>query len=105
LLPPDQNPRSNYGAGLLHFTQFCDSLSVPESHRMLASAILLSAFAASGLAKVSRSCVDSWMAGLRFWHTFNGATWNGEGNEMLAKVKGGISHMTSASSKRPKRPP
>jgi hypothetical protein len=45
------------------------------------------------------------MAGLRFWHVFNGATWHGEDCEMLAKVKAGVSRMTPTSSKRKKRPP
>jgi hypothetical protein len=105
LLSLDENTRSNYGSGLLRFNQFCDDLQIPESNRMPASAVLLSAFAASGAAKVSRSCVDSWLAGLRFWHIFNGAPWNGEGSEMLAKVKTGVQRLTPSSSKRIKRKP
>jgi hypothetical protein len=43
----DQDTRSNYSAGLLHFTQFCDSMDVPETLRMPASEALLSQFIAA----------------------------------------------------------
>jgi hypothetical protein len=105
LLSLDENTRSNYGSGLLRFNQFCDEMRVSESDRMPASAMLLSAFAASGAAKVSRSCVDSWLAGLRFWHVFNGAPWFGDDSEMLAKVKAGVQKLTPPTSKRAKRKP
>jgi hypothetical protein len=39
--------RSNYGAGLLRFTQFCDQLDIPEKERCPASEVFLSAFIAS----------------------------------------------------------
>lgn len=52
-----------------------------------------------------KSCVDSWMAGLRFRHVFNGAVRHGDGSEMLAKVKNGVSRMAPVSAKLPKRPP
>jgi hypothetical protein len=105
LLSLDENTRSNYGAGLLRFTQFCDSMHVPETRRMPASEGLLAAFAATGAAKVSRSCVDSWLAGLHFWHTFNGAIWHGQDSDLLSKVKAGISKMVPALSRRAKRSP
>jgi hypothetical protein len=45
------------------------------------------------------------MAGLHFWHIFNGAEWFGNNSELLAKVKGGVSKMVPPSSIREKRPP
>jgi hypothetical protein len=102
LLSLDENTRSDYGAGLLHFTQFCNTIAI--SKHMPTSSILLSVFAASGMSKVSQSCVDSWMAGIPFWHVFNGAMWNGDSCEMLSKVKVGVSRMAPASAKRPKHP-
>ena len=36
---------------------------------MPASDNLLSAFVAEWEGKVSRSCIDNWLAGLSFWHT------------------------------------
>jgi hypothetical protein len=43
----DQDTRSNYGTGLVQFTQFCDSINVPESQRMPASEALLAQFIAA----------------------------------------------------------
>jgi len=42
-----------YSAGLLCFTQYCDTFDVSESDRMPASDVLLGAFASSGAAKVA----------------------------------------------------
>ncbi|KIM91743.1 hypothetical protein PILCRDRAFT_49598, partial [Piloderma croceum F 1598] len=65
--------RSNYGAGLLRFNQFCDQLNISEHDRCPASEALISAFIASFVGKRSSDCVNSWLAGLKFWHTFQGA--------------------------------
>lgn len=105
LLSLDEATRSSYGAGLLRFTQFCDSMGVSESDRMPASGLLLAAFAATGCAVISRSCVDPWIAGLHFWHVFHGAVWHGDSSELLAKVKVGVLKMVPPSSIRDKRPP
>ena len=43
------------------------------------------------------------MAGLHFWHTVNGATWNGK--DMLSQTRQGIKKLVPISSKRAKRPP
>jgi len=105
LLSLDENTRSVYGAGLLRFHQFCDTMTVPEHKRMPASEILLAAFAATAAAKVSRSCLDSWLAGIHFWHIFNGAPWHGANSELLTKIKTGVSKTVPDSSRRVKRPP
>ncbi len=70
--------RSNYGAGLLRYHQFCDRFHIPESHRMPASELVLAAFASAWVGRVGSSTVDNWMAGLRFWHTINSAPWHGD---------------------------
>jgi hypothetical protein len=62
---------SNYGAGLLRFNQFCDQLNISEHDRCPASEALLSAFIASFAGKHSSD--NGWLAGLKFWHTFQGA--------------------------------
>jgi hypothetical protein len=80
-------------------------MRVPEVDRMPASGLLLAAFAATGCATVFQSCVDSWIAGLHFWHVLNGAEWNGNTSELLAKVKTGVSKMVPPSSIRDKHPP
>ncbi|KIK76570.1 hypothetical protein PAXRUDRAFT_18099 [Paxillus rubicundulus Ve08.2h10] len=74
----DQDTHSNYGAGLLCFTQFCDSTQILEEDRMPASEPLLSAFAASYASTVSDKTLNNWLAGLHYWHIINNATWNVE---------------------------
>ncbi|KAH9848675.1 hypothetical protein C2E23DRAFT_738921 [Lenzites betulinus] len=73
----EPDTRKNYGAGLLRFNQYCDCVNIPESARMPASEFLLAAFIATWAGKVARTTIDTWLAGLAFWHTINGATWNG----------------------------
>ena len=69
---------SNYAAGLLHFTQFCDELRIPEALRMPASEDILTLFvAAKGAHKVSATTIKHWLLGLELWHTVNGAPWLG----------------------------
>ena len=95
--------RSNYGAGLLHFTQFCDSLHIPEGDRCPASETLLSAFIASYAGTRSTDCVNGWLAGLKFWHTFQGAPWLG--GPMLCSVKKGVTKLVPDESWRDKSDP
>ncbi len=58
----------NYGAGLLRFTQFCDSFHVPEVNRMPADDALLSIFVAEmGAGKVRKTTIDSWIDGVKLW--------------------------------------
>jgi integrase len=99
----DHSTRGVYGAGLLRFTQFCDSNDVPEDERMPASEILLSAFVAHHAGSVSSSAMNSWLAALRAWHTINGAPWHA--GDMLLQSKKGLKKLVPGSSRRPKRPP
>jgi len=92
-----------YGAGLLRFTQFCDQLRVPESARVPASEVLLSAFVAGWAGKIALTTVKTWLAGLHFWHSLQGAMWHG-GN-MLRITKAGIGKLVPTSSRRGKRLP
>jgi hypothetical protein len=59
--------RSNYGAGLLRFTQFCDNLCIPKGDRCPASETLISAFIASYAGNHSTDCVNGWLAGLAYF--------------------------------------
>lgn len=86
----DESTCSNYGTGLLHFTQYCDSHSIPEHSQMLASEILLSSFAASTAVSVSKSALNNW-ASLQYWHVVNGAAWHG--SNMLHHVCCGFSKL------------
>ena len=98
----DENTRSNYGAGLLRFTQYCDTHSIPEHSCMPASEFLLSAFSASAAGSASESTLNNWLAGLQYWHVINGALWHG--SDMLHHVHHGFAKLIPPSSKQAKRP-
>ncbi|KAJ7066826.1 hypothetical protein B0H15DRAFT_794267 [Mycena belliarum] len=104
LLGLDESTRSNYGAGLLRFTQFCDTLSIREEARMPASAHLLAIFASDAAGYNSDSTVNNWLAGLKVWHDINGARWNGDSPQMK-RVKAGIKKLVPTTARRAKRPP
>jgi hypothetical protein len=99
----DQSTRDGYASGLLRFTQYCDNINIPEVDRMPASEPLLASFIAFHAGKVASSTIDNWLAGLHFWHTINGAQWNG--GDILSRAKKGAQKLVPISSKRAKRPP
>ena len=70
--------RSTYAAGLLRFTQFCDSYGIDEEHRMPASGPLLASFAAHCRGAYEGKTIGSWLSGLRYWHIANRAHWHGD---------------------------
>ncbi|KAG2158663.1 uncharacterized protein EDB93DRAFT_1076560, partial [Suillus bovinus] len=72
----DADMHSNYGAGLLCFTQFCDSIDISEAKHMPASEALISQFTAAYTGTFSDKTLNNWLAGLQFWHIINGATWH-----------------------------
>jgi hypothetical protein len=96
--------RENWGAGLLRFHQYCDSVHIPETERVPASERLLCLFVANcGAGKVSESCISGWLAGIHRYHVIHGAPWHG--SEALSLVKRGAANLTPAESKRPRRQP
>jgi hypothetical protein len=103
LLSLEEKTRSNYGAGLLQFTQFCDFNSISEQQHCPASEILISAFIASYTGLRSSDCINSWLSGIKWWHTFQGAVWHGA--DMLSSVKKGVAKVIPESSQRSKREP
>ena len=68
---------TSYGAGLLRFTQYCDKLNIPESHRMPADRVILTAFIGAHIGSVGGKTVANWMSGLKMWHEYLGASWHG----------------------------
>src|SRR5882724_2459465 len=76
---------SNYSAGILRFTQFCDTFHIPEDLRMPAPEWLLSIFittcgasSVGGVAgSVGGSAIKTWLLRLQFWHLINGAPLSG----------------------------
>ncbi|KAF8993471.1 hypothetical protein BDZ89DRAFT_1150524 [Hymenopellis radicata] len=67
-----------YGAGLIRFTQFCDSHRIPESMRMPASVPLLAAFVVNACGTIGHGAIKNWLNGLAFWHKLNLAPWHGK---------------------------
>jgi hypothetical protein len=72
----DTDTCSNYGAGLLCFTQFCDSIKVSEADCMPTLESLISQFTAAFVGTSSEKMLNNWLAGLQFWHIINGAPWH-----------------------------
>lgn len=101
----DVDTQSNYGAGLLRFTQFCDRISISEDKRMPASSDLLSAFVADASGTVSDSTVNNWLSGLHYWHIVNGADWHGSSSELLRHMHRGLSRLVPPTSKCARRLP
>ncbi|KAI0814762.1 DNA breaking-rejoining enzyme [Irpex lacteus] len=97
----EPNTKKNYGAGLLRFTQFCDCNNIPECQRMPASDDLVAAFVARWCGIVARTTIDTWLAGLSFWHAINGAPWP-SGRLLRITCTAATKHQPSA---KPKRPP
>jgi len=55
---------SNYGAGLLHFTQFCDELNIQEDLHMPVPEWLLSHFITTkGAGSVGGGAMRTWLLG------------------------------------------
>ena len=68
------NTLSNYTAGLLHFTNFCDNFNIPENNRMPATKSLLCIFITThGAGKVGKGTLLLWLFRLELWHTINSA--------------------------------
>src|SRR5882724_10158977 len=95
---------SNYLAGLIHFTKFCDDFSVPKDVHMLAPETLLSTFISTCTARsVSLSTMKTWIEGLCLWHIINNALWHR--NLALSHTIKGATKMASQSARHPKRDP
>lgn len=72
------NSKTNYGAGLLRFTQFCDKWAIPETDRMPASYALLCSFIGAHKGTQSGGTIKSWLSGLKAWHDLSDAQWFGD---------------------------
>ncbi|KAF7332531.1 hypothetical protein MKEN_00135700 [Mycena kentingensis (nom. inval.)] len=97
------NTTSTYGAGPLRFTQFCDKHLIPETDRMPASPLLLSAFIAEHVGDVGGGTVKQWMSGVRAWHDENRAPWYG-GERWVEMARKTAFKMGTAHKKEPRAP-
>ena len=73
--------RKNYGAELLRYAQFCEDEGIPIHACLPASEAILAAFIATHAGMVSKSTVNTWISGLKYWHIVHGIPW--EGRELL----------------------
>jgi hypothetical protein len=64
---------------------------------------LISAFITSYAGHRLSDCINNWLSGIKWWHTFQGARWYG--GDMLMAVKKGITKLVPDSSRRDKREP
>ncbi|KAJ7159705.1 hypothetical protein C8R46DRAFT_1287259 [Mycena filopes] len=69
--------QSNYGAGPLRFTQYCDKNEIPENLRMPAEPLLLCCFLVDSIGSSGLKCAQNWLNGISYWHTLNDAPWHG----------------------------
>ena len=95
---------SNYGTGLLRFTQFCEALVVPESLQILAPEWLLSVFITMrGAGAIRGGMLRTWLLSLQLWHVVNGAPWHGAAH--LKSALQGSKSVTPATSSHTKCTP
>ena len=96
---------SNYSAGLLHFTCFCDDFRIPKAARMPAEESLLCLFITSHGASriVGKGTLTSWLTGLELWHSINSTPWLGR-THLSRAIKGTASFSPATSSWPPRLP-
>jgi hypothetical protein len=100
----EEKTREGWGAGLLRFNQYCDSIGIPEEGRMPAPQILLCLFVANmGAGKASESCISGWLAGVHRAHQVHNAPWYG--GDILTLAKKGAAKLVPPESKRDLRDP
>lgn len=95
--------RTTYGAGILRFTQFCDTWRIPEDDRMPASYPLLCAFLGSIRGKAAPGTMNSYMSGIRAWHVFHHAPWHGD-DSWVTNARSAVSKAGSHLTKPPRAP-
>ncbi|KIK32911.1 hypothetical protein CY34DRAFT_31361, partial [Suillus luteus UH-Slu-Lm8-n1] len=96
-----QTTKETYGAGLLVFHVYCDSLKIPEEQRCPVSPTLLLAFLSSCAGSYSGTALANYTAGLKAWHLLHGRPWIVNAKELKATLDGATA-LAPDSSKCPK---
>ncbi|KAG2746292.1 hypothetical protein P692DRAFT_20739532 [Suillus brevipes Sb2] len=99
-----QTTKETYGAGLLVFHVYCDSLKIPEEQRCPVSPTLLLTFLSSCAGSYSGTALANYTAGLKAWHLLHGRPWIINAKELKATLDGATT-LAPDSSKQPKRIP
>lgn len=95
--------KSAYGAGILRFTQFCDTWDISEADRMPASPLLLVTFISHYAGSFSGSTFNLWLSGLRAWHIAKRAPWYGD-NELVKLARTAATRLGTSFKKPPRAP-
>lgn len=96
--------KETYGAGLLVFNVYCDSLKIPEQQRCPISPTLLLAFLSSCAGSYSGTALANYAAGLKAWHLLHGRPWIVNAKELKA-ILDGATALAPPASKSSKRKP
>lgn len=80
--------KETYGAGLLVFHVYCDSLKIPEDQCCLISPTLLLAFLSSCAESYSGTALANYTARLRAWHLLHSRPWIVNAKELKAILDG-----------------
>ena len=86
-----------WGASLLQFNQYCDSIGLPEEGQMPTSELLLALFVTNCAAgNISGSMVNKWINGIHQGHQIADAPWYG--GQLLSQAKKGMLNLVPAMS-------
>ena len=97
----ESGTRSGHGAGLLRFTEYCESRGIPEIHQFPLTDKLTVGFIGWAAGQLGQSAVRTWLAGLRAWHTVHGFQYIGEDSVHIRTTMTAIGKMAPLKSKRP----
>ncbi|KAJ3774000.1 hypothetical protein FB446DRAFT_686865 [Lentinula raphanica] len=95
--------KSSYGAGILRFNQFCDSMGVAENLQMPADETLIIGFVGHHMGSRSGSCIKSWLSAIQAWHALAGAPWPTDSKLLKLARKG--ARIAGTKFRRPQRNP
>ncbi|KAG2112010.1 uncharacterized protein F5147DRAFT_551470, partial [Suillus discolor] len=87
-----QSTKETYGAGLLVFHVYCDTLNISEEQHCPIPPTLLLAFLSSCAGSYSASALANYAAGLKAWHLPHGCPWIVDAKELKAILDGAAAH-------------
>lgn len=95
--------RRNYQCAIQKYIKFCETQRIPRHLHTPAEEIVLCAFAADNVGRLSASTARNQLAAIKAWHLANNWTW--KGSHRLTQILRGVHRLTPESSRRPLRPP
>lgn len=92
-----------YQLGIQKYVAFCNKENIPEGRRTPAHELVLCAFAAENIGKLSAAVARNRLAAVKAWHIANNWTWNG--SDRLSQILRGVSNLAPLPSRRDPRAP